>query len=191
MKHFNESIHGWCNFETLYEEMVSKGQDNDHFVEVGSWKGKSASYMCVEIINSGKKIKFDCIDTWQGSEENKKGGDFQDDDVINGTLFETFTKNMKPVEGSYTPIRLPSLEACKLYSDKSLDFVFIDAAHDYENVKKDILAWLPKVKIGKFLAGHDYNGKEVAQAVHEVLGKDVELRCTSGGWPSWFFVKKE
>lgn len=185
MKHFNNSIHGWCNFESLYYDMVQKAQDHSHFVEVGSWKGKSASYMCVEIFNSGKKIKFDCVDTWQGSEEN-----FQDSDVLNGTLFETFTRNMSPVEGLYTPIRLPSLEACELYQDESLDFVFIDAAHDYENVKKDIIAWLPKVKTGKFLAGHDYNGKEVARAVHEVLGDDIELRCDQG-WPSWFFVKKE
>jgi hypothetical protein len=188
MEHFNQKIHGWCNFQSLYQEMVQKANDNSHFVEIGSWKGKSASYMCVEIINSKKKIKFDCVDTWKGSEEHQKGGDFEDKDIINGTLFETFTNNMKPVEGVYNPIRLPSLEAAKLYEDESLDFVFIDASHDYENVKADVLAWLPKIKSGKFLAGDDYKGNEVAQAVHEILGNKVTTKGSD--WPSWFYMKE-
>ena len=37
-----------------------------------------------------------------------------------------------------------------------MDFVFLDAAHDYENVKEDILSWYPKVKVGGWLTGHDY-----------------------------------
>ena len=39
-------------------------------MEVGSFLGKSAVFMAVEIINSGKRIKFDCIDHWKGSEEH-------------------------------------------------------------------------------------------------------------------------
>jgi hypothetical protein len=37
-----------------------------------------------------------------------------------------------------------------------LDFVFLDAAHDYDNVKADITAWRSKVKSGGYLGGHDY-----------------------------------
>jgi len=34
--------------------------------------------------------------------------------------------------------------------------VYIDGSHEYEGVKKDILAWLPKIKINGYLTGHDF-----------------------------------
>lgn len=71
---------------------------------------------------------------------------------------------------------MDSISASKRFKDNSLDFVFIDAAHDYESVKADILAWLPKVKNNGILAGHDYYPEHpeycgVYQAVHEIFDK--------------------
>jgi predicted O-methyltransferase YrrM len=43
------------------------------------------------------------------------------------------------------------------YQDDSLDFVFIDAGHDYDSVTKDITNWYPKIKNGGIIAGHDYH----------------------------------
>ena len=63
---------------------------------------------------------------------------------------------MKPVEKYYKSIRKNSIEAADQFEDESLDFVFIDASHEYEDVKKDIQIWLPKIKKGGILAGHDY-----------------------------------
>lgn len=53
-------------------------------------------------------------------------------------------------------IWLPSVKAAKRFEDESLDFVFIDADHSDRAVREDIAAWLPKVKIGGLLCGHDY-----------------------------------
>jgi predicted O-methyltransferase YrrM len=64
---------------------------------------------------------------------------------------------------------MDSLEASKLYANKSLDFVFIDASHEYEDIKNDIIHWLPKVKIGGILAGHDMVWPGVARAVSELI----------------------
>ena len=182
MEHFYQNIHGWFTYPRLYQNIVNKFPTDSHFVEVGVWKGKSAAYMVVEIINSGKNIKFDCVDTWKGSEEH-----VNDLSIINDTLYQEFISNMEPVKGYYNAIQKPSLEAVLDYEDESLDFVFIDAAHDYENVKADIIAWLPKVKKGGVIAGHDYAwGPEVQRAVNEVIGKDN----ISQGEGCWMYDKK-
>jgi hypothetical protein len=43
------------------------------------------------------------------------------------------------------------------FANESLDFVYIDALHDYDSVKSDMEAWFPKIKQGGILAGHDYS----------------------------------
>lgn len=186
MEHIYNKIQGWFDFSSLYDEMVQKAENNSHFVEIGAWKGKSSSYMAVEIANSNKNIRFDCVDTWLGGEEVYE----KDPDIINGSLYETFIQNMKLVEQYYKPIRMTSYDASKLYDDESLDFVFIDGAHDYNNVRLDVLSWLPKVKKGKFIGGHDYSANQVAEAVQSVIPKDKILIKGNGGWKSWLYVKE-
>jgi hypothetical protein len=102
MEHFyNENIFGenWFDYSELYKSQVNKAIDGSHFVEVGSWKGRSSAFMAVEIINSGKKIKFDCVDTWTGTEDlNEKASvpEYQNDPaILNNTLYDVFLKIMK------------------------------------------------------------------------------------------------
>ena len=171
ISHFYRKIDGFFNDHDFIflRKMLERFSGPSHFVEVGSYKGRSSSYMAVEIVNSGKNIKFDCIDTWQGSDEHQQGQSFEDVDVVNNRLFDVFLANMKPVEGYYTAKQMTSIEGAGTYNDDSLDFVFIDAAHDYDSVKQDILAWLPKVKKGGIISGHDYPHPPVRQAVNELL----------------------
>jgi predicted O-methyltransferase YrrM len=129
-------------------------------LEIGSWEGLSSYFILSEISNA----HLTCVDTWEGSEEHK------DMDIIkNNELYEKFLTNIEPVKHVITPIRLPSIEAATKFSDDSLDFVFIDASHDYENVKNDILAWYPKVKYNGILAGHDTPWDGVQKAVTNFL----------------------
>lgn len=173
--HFYQTIQGWdAGITPLYKKMVDSAPSTKwlHFVEVGTWKGRSAAFMAVEIANSGKKIKFECVDTWQGTVED---GHLEDQHIKNGTLYEHFVQNMLPVEKYYKPRISTSLDAACNYDDNSLDFVFIDAAHDYDNVKADIIAWLPKIKPQGVLAGHDMFHPPVAKAVNEILEKPVRF----------------
>jgi hypothetical protein len=67
-------------------------------------------------------------------------------------------------------------DASTWIADGSLDFVFIDGAHDYEAVKQDITDWAPKVRPGGIVSGHDYyNGKYnkmgVIKAVDEYIAE--------------------
>jgi len=82
-----------------------------------------------------------------------------------------------------------SIEQAAKVADGSVDLVFLDADHTYKQVKADIEAWLPKVRPGGWLSGHDYNHNGpwknkwgVAKAVNEVLGKpEVDAGST------WFW----
>ena len=141
----------WFTYKEMYSAMVKRFPSGSHFVEIGAWKGKSAAYMGVEIVNSGKNIRFDTVDTFQGSVEHQ-----QNEVILQKRLFDVFSENIKPVAHVVNPVVSDSVAAAASYADASLDFVFIDGDHSYEGVKKDIIAWLPKVKPGGIIAGHDY-----------------------------------
>lgn len=171
MKHFYESIEGWFSYEDIYRAIVDRAEDGDHFVEIGSFKGRSSSFMAVEIINSGKQVKFDCIDTWRGAAEHK-----EIKEVIEDTLYDVFKENMKPVEGHYNAIRMSSAEAASLYEDGSIDFIMIDGDHTFEAVCADIAAFLPKMKKGGIMAGDDaWVGTDPRRAAEHMFGNDVEF----------------
>lgn len=67
------------------------------------------------------------------------------------------------------PIQALSSLAADQIADASLDLVFIDAAHDYQNVKTDILKYTPKLKPHGLLTGHDIDYPGVNRAVKEMI----------------------
>lgn len=176
MKHFYKSLgENWFTYPNLYTEMVNRFESGT-FVEVGVWKGMSAAYMAVEIINSGKPIQLHCVDSWEYLESQSEIPEHKF-----SNLYQTFLNNIDPVKNVITPIKSISWEAASLYQNESLEFVFIDAAHDYESVTKDITAWFPKVKKGGVIAGHDYSwGPQVKKAVDDYMQKPV--RELEGCW---------
>lgn len=171
MEHFYKTIgEDWFDFDDIYSYVIDNFTDDSHFIEIGSWKGRSAAYMAVEILNSKKNIKFDCIDTWEGSVEHTAGdkpwvNEFKKDKDF---LYSTFLKNIQPVSDIINPIRKRSHDAASLYKNRSLDFIFIDASHEYKDVLLDLQLFYPKLKKGGIIAGHDYvNFGGVKQAVNE------------------------
>lgn len=178
MEHFYKNLgEEWFTYPELYTYIVNKFPTNSHFVEVGTWKGMSAACMAVEIINSGKNIKFDCVDTWDFVPSQTEIPSHMFDN-----LYEVFLKNIEPVKHQINPVKALSWDGAAFYKDNSLDFVFIDAAHDYESVKKDINAWYPKVKKEGIIGGHDYTWcDDVRRAVNEFF-KNKTIYESEGCW---------
>lgn len=56
----------------------------------------------------------------------------------------------------YHLMRTTSEDASKLFSNKYFDLVLIDGNHLYDYVKLDIKCWIPKIKKGGMIGGHDY-----------------------------------
>lgn len=147
MIHRYMNIPGWFLFQDIYDRAVAHFPSGSHFVEVGSWKGRSAAYMAVSIANSGKDIQFDCVDTFKGSIDHH--GKFSAEG-----LYEQFKENTR---GLHLNVRVQSsLDAAAEYADASLDFVFLDASHEAIDVMADIHAWKPKLKPDGVLAGDDW-----------------------------------
>ena len=53
-----------------------------------------------------------------------------------------------------------SVSAALAFADGAFDLVFLDADHSEEGVRADIDAWLPKVKPGGWIGGHDIDNDD-------------------------------
>jgi len=156
MEHFYQDIDGWFWFEPAYRFLFDSLPDDrpSHFVEVGSYKGRSFAWLLVEAINSGKSVTLRAVDIWPSD------------------AFTEFRNNVAPAErllgqGRYLHSHRPSVEAAAFHDAESLDVVWLDADHSYEAVCADIDAWWPTVKPGGYLGGDDYLMEGVWKAVEE------------------------
>ncbi len=81
-----------------------------------------------------------------------------------------------------------SVDAAKDVPDGSLDFVYIDAAHDFDNVMLDLILWSRKVKHGGIVSGHDYDRahSRVGGLVKAVNAYTIAHRITE-----WFLTDEK
>ena len=91
-------------------------------------------------------------------------------------VFEEFQNRIKEKKEKVTIYRLMSHDAVKELNSKTYDFIYIDGLHTYDGVKNDIINYLPLVKKGGMIGGHDYGTKHphligVTEAVNEMLGE--------------------
>lgn len=140
------------------------------FVEVGCFEGDSLAYLGGLLLQKKRPFKIYAVDLWEKVAPYGK--------TVTVESFQKFQEQTRilPV----TAIQEDSTEAAKHFNDGTLDYVFIDASHTYEKVKADIVAWLPKIRPGGMLAGHDYgDGKGgVKRAVDELVqGVEVIGTC--------------
>lgn len=177
------TVPGWAAFGKLYIERVQQAKGGETFVEIGSWLGRSAALMAVEIINSKKDIQFYCVDPWSdGGPDLKHKVDQMRLPYLDKTgkerfdLYQLFLKNTQRVAHIIHPIRKPSLDAVHHFAEGTIDFLMIDGSHQYQDVCEDIDAWLPKMKRGGMISGDDYNWSGVERAVKEKFsGMDVKV----------------
>lgn len=91
-----------------------------------------------------------------------------------------------------TVLRETSPQVCEHFDFGLFDLVYLDGMHTYKEVVDDIEAWLPLVRRGGFLCGHDYvdykdswaaQWIQVYAAVNDILGSPHKVYADS----SWLY----
>ena len=142
----------------------------DTIVEVGVHKGATSE----AILKAFDRVQLYMIDPWEKWDSDADPTSKADHE----SCFKEAQRRTEFGRGYRTIIRKTSDEASQIFPDKSADFVFIDARHDFESVFFDFEAWWPKVKPGGILCGHDY-GSESPWA--KDVDKAVDAFCEKNG----------
>ncbi|MBI2634987.1 MAG: class I SAM-dependent methyltransferase [Parcubacteria group bacterium] len=157
-------------------------------VELGVYRGNFTS----RIAKKAPNLELIGVDAWTAYPGYN---DYDAKDLENEAYVEAMArtkgyKNVKFIKGW-------SLDVVKRFENESLDFVFIDANHNYEYVVADIASWSKKVRKGGLVLGHDYfkNRKYNFGVVEAVNGwcsaYDIKPLFTwADKCPSWMYVKR-
>jgi len=165
--------------------------------EIGVAQGWHAQILCRE----NPEIKLYAVDIW-----SRYPG--------YGEYTDRITKYYQEAEKRLAPyncvlVKKFSQDAARDFADGSLDFVYIDGAHDFKNVAIDLCEWTKKVRVGGVVYGHDYQRwrrgrsvvdvKDVVQAfvyahrIHPLFALTNGIRDPKFGSdaPGWMFVRQE
>lgn len=165
----------------LSKVVLGLGVRVERMAEVGVWRGHSSAGF-LRLLSTVKECFL--IDSWAAYDGYISSGDSK----VNSNL--SVDKKICEDRVSFFGDKV---EVCHGFSedvadripDKSLDFVFIDANHSYEYVKRDILIWKRKVRLGGVLAGHDIDAPAfpgVRRAVEESIAGKINTGDDAVWW---------
>lgn len=176
-KPLKKDVQGWNSEHHIFKELIERVNPKV-IIEVGTWKGASAITMCNAVKELGLETKMYCVDTWLGALEfltNLKDTKERDLRFKNGypQIYYQFLSNI--VHSGYqdiiTPIPNTSATAARYFKahDIKADLIYVDASHEYEDVKADIENYSTLLNDGGVMFGDDYSWPGVFRAVNELL----------------------
>ena len=145
-------------------------------VGTGAEIGVQNGFYSEILLNFWKGKCLFSIDAWQNFEEDKYV------DIANITteqhldLYADTSLKLRTFGERSIIWRMTSYEASRIIPDESLDFCYLDADHSYKGVLNDIKLWMPKIKKGGVICGHDYIRDGVHYTEEEVLIGDFGVK---------------
>jgi len=138
----------------IYRRISQAASTPLRVAEIGSAGGRGSTRIAGEWVKRSGGTLY-CIDPWEGVQ------------------YFAFLANLQvlDLEKTIVPIRGLSWEAAALFDDGSLDAAFIDGGHFHPDVLADIDAYLPKIRKGGYLFGHDLNDLPSRFDRRELLSK--------------------
>jgi cephalosporin hydroxylase len=168
-------VQGWFDFANIYRRMVAEVRDGGTIIELGVWKGKSLCYLADCARRSGKNINIIGIDSFSHEQWDGYAAIQRIDRELgeSRTVEQQCRDNLSRFDlNNVRLIQSDCIEAASLFDDGSVDFVFLDDNHVFDHVKRELQAWLPKMRRPTWIAGHDYNG-ETRQGVDSIMPNAV------------------
>jgi len=188
---------------------------NEMGLKVGAEIGVDKAGFSRQILEGTKIEKYICIDTWQDDFGSDYKPEYYNKD--GNVRFNEARENIKAFIGNFEKpwedsgraimLRFASVVAASKIMDGSLDFCYIDGDHSLEGIYDDIKAWIPKVKIGGIISGHDYKdgpksgindywGNQLDYRIKTVVDDyarrhGYKLNVIGGVIKNWWFVKNK
>lgn len=159
----------------------------DPIVEVGTLYGEYAS-----VLLKTYQGKVCCVDPWTNQPQNiyHDGANQQNMEHIWAHAYAKLNANPK-----CKLMRMLSIHGAGQFKDGELAGAYLDGNHALPNVRADINAWFPKVKVGGIFCGHDFFTRYDNDTNSDAQTAVMEFAERIGQWPhvtwctSWFFVK--
>ena len=181
----------------------------NHGAEIGVENGYYSKVLC----EANPHLDLTCVDPWLASAYDPVAATHAVDTKQEkyDERYETAKELLEPYQAFLE--RKTSMDALELFDDGELDFVYIDANHDFPNFINDIHEWSKKVREGGIISGHDYANFSYKKHNHVKRALDAYARCyrmqplfiigaesygkagkpstTRDKYRSWMWVKKE
>jgi Methyltransferase domain len=194
-------------------------RDLGHICEIRGFKvgvelGVQRGHFAVEMLKRWRSVEsYHLVDIWAPQKNYKDVANF--DLPVHEKILAEATRGLRPWKDKVFFWRNYTSVAVKYFKPESVDFIYVDARHDYCGVKEDIGTWWPILKVGGVMAGHDYltadeagrgtqnwaicgdgitvNEGAVKGAVNEFAahhGFKVYSTVNDGPWVSWVYPPK-
>eukprot|EP00929_Paragymnodinium_shiwhaense_P065561 TRINITY_DN32850_c0_g2_i1.p1 TRINITY_DN32850_c0_g2~~TRINITY_DN32850_c0_g2_i1.p1 ORF type:complete len:421 (+),score=70.62 TRINITY_DN32850_c0_g2_i1:86-1348(+) len=175
------------HLSAILEEKLEKGQAAARLTmaEVGVNDGRTSERLLKVLPN----LKLILVDPFEHADDEYWNTEAWEREERVG-LADSLWQLTAPFRNRTVIIAQRSSDAVDMIAEGSLDLVFIDGDHAYDAVSRDLLEWLPKVRPGGILAGHDYSlgFPDVVRAAHEFTEKTGLQLVIGGADCFWFHV---
>lgn len=139
-------------------------------VEIGTEFGVYALTLC----RANPKLKLFCVDPYESYSDYREHKSQEKLD----RMYEEATRLLAPPFKVWFH-RERSVKASEQYAKESVDFVYIDGNHSLPYVIDDLQAWVPKVRKGGIVSGHDYirRNNSLRYQCHVVEAVNAWVQC--------------
>jgi predicted O-methyltransferase YrrM len=139
----------------------SRPQNSEKVIELGTYIGKTSATLAYSLDVMGVDCSVIAVDNF----------------VVGKEWEATWYKNNTSPRA--TLVVGPTLEFLKSYNERNIAFLIIDAGHEYDDTKSDIINSVDKVRSGGVIYVDDYNGWSypgVLKAVNELMLKNPQYK---------------
>lgn len=149
-----------CNYQSMPLEIALNREGlawlfNKLRFKSGAEIGVEQGEYSERLVIANPEVTLHLIDAWAAYKGYR---DHVSQSKLDGFLQSVKTR-MAPYNNEIRKVHILrkfSVEAAKEFDNESLDFVYIDANHEFSHVVADLAAWVPKVRVGGIVSGHDF-----------------------------------